>query len=300
MAPDQILTSLLAIAWTCALGGCATPAGDSQMIDAFATAHGMERTLTTGARFQHVIYARGDLAAALRIHVYLEGDGHPWETRHRIASDPTPRNPLALQLMAQDPTPAIYVGRPCYHGLSRALGCTPWLWTHGRYSREVVASMALAIEHRLPPDDRRHITLIGYSGGGVLATLIAGRLADVDSLVTIAANLDIDAWADRHGYSRLAGSLNPAAETPLDSGIRQIHLIGERDDQVPPETIRRFLAMNPQAHLKVFPEFDHRCCWGERWQTMLGSVELPSYPDHRHAEIVLPSDRAQGQAGTAE
>ncbi|MBK5964160.1 alpha/beta hydrolase [Thiocystis minor] len=261
--------ALLAAAWICALPGCASHTGAQPSIEALAATHGMRGVLIPGTRFQHVLYRQGDLTAAPRIHLYLEGDGRPWDSRHRIASDPTPRDPLALRLMARDPMAALYLGRPCYHQPSQSRGCRPWLWTHGRYSQEVVESMVAAITHGLPYDERRRITLIGYSGGGVLAMLMAERLAGVDRLVTIAANLDIDAWADRHGYSRLAGSLNPVERRPLEASIRQLHLIGARDDRVPLDTIRRFRARNPRAAFKVLPDFDHRCCWLERWPSLL-------------------------------
>ncbi len=266
---DRVWVGLLALCWLAVLGGC--PAGrlHQQRIESFATAHGMVSHLTQGQGFQHLIYTRGDLVAARRVRIYLEGDGLPWVNRHRIAPDPTPRDPLALRLMARDPLPALYVGRPCYHGLSNADRCWPWLWTQGRYSEEVVVSMLRAIERQLPPAGSRRLTLIGYSGGGVLALLIAERLQGVDSLVTIAANLDIDAWADRQGYSRLTGSLNPATRPPLEPGISQLHLIGERDDRVPPATLSRFLARNPDAGARVFRGFDHRCCWVEVWPSIL-------------------------------
>ena len=77
------------------------------------------------------------------LHVYLDGDGTPMLGSYP-AADPTPRDPLVLDLMALDSTPSIYVGRPCYHGLSGA-PCSPSLWTSGRYSEPVVASMAAGI-----------------------------------------------------------------------------------------------------------------------------------------------------------
>ncbi|AFL76329.1 alpha/beta fold hydrolase [Thiocystis violascens] len=257
----------------CVLQGCATPSWNPRAVEAFAAGHGMERIEVTGTRFRHAIHARGNPIDASRIHVYLEGDGRPWETRDRIAADPTPRNPVALRLMARDPRPAIHVGRPCYHGFSTASGCSPWFWTQGRYGTEVTASMAAAIERLLPRQANRRITLIGYSGGGVLAMLMAERLAGVDRVISIAANLDIDAWTDHHGYSRLGGSLNPASRRPLDARIDQIHLVGGRDGQVPQSSLGAFLARNPQARIQVFPDFDHRCCWVEHWPAILADIE---------------------------
>jgi hypothetical protein len=260
------------------LGSCATDPDKS--VDALAASHGLTREVVSGNGFDHLIHRRPALSAgsesAKGIHVYLEGDGRPWVTRHRIASDPTPGNPLALRLMVEDPAPVLFVGRPCYQGFALAEGCRSGLWTHDRYSPEVVQSMVSAIEHALPPSERPPLTLIGYSGGGVLAMLIAERLEGVAGVITVAANLDIDAWADHHRYSRLTGSLNPARQGPLDPRIRQIHLTGDRDRQVPPWTIERFRAVNPDATFKSIPGFDHRCCWLEQWPRILGDALLPS------------------------
>ncbi|NEX22407.1 alpha/beta hydrolase [Thiorhodococcus mannitoliphagus] len=229
----------------------------------------MARRLVSGAGFEHVVFSRGDLRTTERIHVYLEGDGLPWRSRHRIASDPTPRNPLALRLMALDPSPSIYLGRPCYFGLAQADGCSPWLWTDARYGAEVVDSMVAALKALLPADGPPPLTLIGYSGGGVLAALMAPRLGGEVRVVTLAANLDIDAWADHHGYSRLSGSINPANEPPIGASIMQLHLMGARDREVPPATVARFMAVNPGAQRRLFSDSDHRCCWLDDWPALL-------------------------------
>lgn len=34
--------------------------------------------------------------------IYIEGDGHAWETRYKLSKDPTPHNPLALRLAVLD------------------------------------------------------------------------------------------------------------------------------------------------------------------------------------------------------
>ena len=74
----------------------------------------------------------------------------------------------------------------------------------------------------------RSIVLIGHSGGGTLAVLLAPRIEDVSGVVSIAANLDIDAWADHHNYDRLTGSLNPNSQ-PTDSAIPHEQMAGLRD-----------------------------------------------------------------------
>lgn len=234
---------------------------------------GGDQSTIAGDPFQHLIYRRGIWDKSSPVHVYLEGDGVPWVTPTRIAKDPTPRIPLALRLMSRDPGPTLFIGRPCYHGLAASPGCSPWLWTHGRYSEAVVRSMAAALRRALGPDTDREVTLIGYSGGGVLAMLIAARLEQVATVVTIAANLDTATWTDHHGYSRLLGSLNPATQPPLPARIRQIHLAGERDSRVPAHLSDQALARQPNAQLLVIPNFDHRCCWERAWPSILAGLK---------------------------
>ena len=275
------------------LGGCTTIgpwSRDSQTLSLPHEEQGMQRIesmVTTGDPFRHLIYRHSGLGQPVgerkidenkefreigeiqELHVYLEGDGRPWLTRHQVASDPTGRDLLALRLMARDPLASIYVGRPCYHGLATDRGCQPWWWTHGRYSPEVVRTLVAAIKGILPPRPLARITLIGYSGGGVLALLIAPHLEGVVQVITIAANLDTDAWAEYHGYSPLSGSLNPARQAPLDEDIRQLHLIGNQDARVPLASLTAYLARNPRATLRVLPGFDHRCCWVEQWPDII-------------------------------
>jgi len=263
-----LLPSTLALAAI----GCVQPFSGTKALD--ETLLG-ERAFVAGDGFEHLIFRRGDWKRPGPIHVYLEGDGLPWVTRTAIARDPTPRNPLALRLMASDPAPSIYLGRPCYHGLADAPGCSPWLWTHGRYSEEVARSMTAALRRALGRDTDREITLIGYSGGGVLAMLIAARVEQVTRVVTVAANLDINAWARHHGYSRLRGSINPATQPPLPSRVRQIHLAGGRDVRVPPDLSQPVANRQPDADFFVFPEYDHLCCWERDWPSILARLDTP-------------------------
>lgn len=240
-------------------------------------ATGMEPRLVGGAGFAHVTYRHHLRSSSGRLHVYLEGDGRPWLTRNRIAKDPTPRVPLALRLMAQDPTPSLYLGRPCYHGLAQSPGCSPWMWTQGRYSDTVVNSMAAALHHALGSGAQTQITLIGYSGGGALAMLMAARLDNVKEVITIAANLDTDAWTDYHGYSRLRGSRNPTIEPALTARVRQIHLAGAQDVRVPLRVAQPARLRQPTAQFLTVPGFDHTCCWERAWPAILAALKDPSH-----------------------
>jgi len=228
-----------------------------------------------GEGFQHLVLSTPRLRGAT-LHVYLDGDGTPTLAGYP-AADPTPRDPLVLDLMTLDSTPAIYVGRPCYHGLSGA-PCSPTLWTSGRYSESVVASMAAAVSRVVAARGVERIVWIGYSGGGVLAVLLAGRVPQTVGVITIAANLDIDAWTDALGTPRLTDSLNPARQPPLAPSVHQRHYAGGRDQVVPVEVTQRGAA--PGAEVIVVADYDHRCCWATLWPSVLGTLEctLPSPP----------------------
>ncbi len=259
-----LVLSLLAL-----LGGCAGPA--ERFADR-ASALGFGAARVEGEGFAHVVYrSAGPRPDGGRVlHVYLDGDGTPSE-RGRPAADPTPRDPLVLRLMALDPAPSAYLGRPCYHGLAATPPCAPALWTDARYSDAVVASMAAAARRLLALTGHREIVWLGYSGGGTLAMLLAPRLAETTAVVTVAANLDVDGWAALHGHSPLAGSLSPARRPPLSPGIYQRHYAGGRDRVVPPGIVAGGDIL-PET-LTVIPEYGHVCCWVELWPRVLDEVE---------------------------
>ena len=200
------------------------------------------------------------------LHIYLSGDGHPWLNKTLIAKDPSPYQPVALQLMSLDPNPAHYLGRPCYHlppGQSEQAPCEPSLWTFQRYSETVVQTMAQGV--RQLGSQVSNITLIGFSGGGVLATLIGERVKKVKTVVSIAANLDTQLWSETLGYSPLQGSINPRSLPALRRDMRRIHLIAGKDSQVPPKVTNAFINTHGGTPL-LFAEFNHHCCWHTIWQ----------------------------------
>lgn len=238
-------------------------------MDSLAKGLGLSAYRLWGEGFELVAYRNQIRYRRGRLHLYLDGDGAPWISRTLVNPDPTSRNPLALRLMALDPAPAVYLARPCYNGTARAPGCNPWIWTFGRYSETVVASMAAAVRTLIENEAVEDLVLVGYSGGGVLAWLLAQRIPEVRTLVTIASNLDVDLWSERHGFSRLAGSLNPAAGPPMRPGVKQWHLVGEADKNVPPDVIAAVAdKLGTEAHV-LFLESNHRCCWLRFWPDIL-------------------------------
>lgn len=243
------------------LSGCAAP---WQQLDEVAAQGGLSKRIIAGSEFDEVVYRRALAAAAGPLIVFLEGDGLPWAGPKTVSADPTARNPIGLRLALETPGNVAYLARPCYQEFTHGRGCDSALWTQKRYAPEVVVSMASAIR-ALDSKGTTPIWLVGYSGGGTLAVLIAPRIASVERVITVAADLDTDAWTAVHHYIQLTGSLNPAQLAPLPARIQQVHLYGGHDVNIAPGTIQRFSEGQPSASTLRLASFDHVCCWVRDW-----------------------------------
>jgi hypothetical protein len=274
-APSRARRAARQVLACCALivlaTACTAPA---QRYAEAARDDGFSRIVLPGRAFRHVAFVAGLDAGGDVLHVYIEHDGTPWFDTTHVAADPTPRAPLALALMARDTGPRLLLGRPCYFERAHDAGCDATMWTHRRYAPEVVESMVAALRAFLALHSFPRVILIGYSGGGTLAWLMASHVPETVAVVTLAANLDTEGWTKLHRYTRMAGSLDPAAQPSLPRAIREVHYVGGRDENVPPSLARAFRARHPQATIVELPEFDHRCCWVERWPALLGDAMM--------------------------
>jgi pimeloyl-ACP methyl ester carboxylesterase len=263
-------TKLILIGLLVTSSGCAT---SSERFDRMLSTTGFERNTVPGDPFEHLILTKNtDGVINADLHIYIEGDGSPWIAGRWVAADPTPRKPVMLELMQLDPGPVLYLGRPCYFGLQQ--NCKPENWSSGRYSKIVLNSMLAALNNALKPLKLNgDIVVIGHSGGGVVAMLLAPRIPKASMLVTLAANLDIDRWTQYHGYSPLLTSLNPATEAPLNTQIAQLHLVGESDSNVPIQLMQPVVDKQANAHLLRYQGYDHNCCWAEIWPNILDRLQ---------------------------
>ncbi len=251
------------------LVSCAKPA--YQQVDARADQLGFTRSTQHSEKFRHVVYSpRGD-AAGDTVHVYIEGDGVAWQWRYFVKADPTPRKALMLNLMGKDKGNTLYIGRPCYFGMVLDDQCNADYWTFSRFSEKVVTSMVEVISQRTRRF--RKIVLIGHSGGGALALLVAEKLPRVTAVVTVAGNIDTDAWTAHHKYTKLYGSINPATRAPLPASIRQLHLVGGNDKVIPPKLVKQWMLKQPSALLWEVPENTHLCCWANQWPEVLQWIQ---------------------------
>lgn len=258
------------------LSGCATPV--SRLYDR-AAQYEFSDEVVTGEHYSHAVFRSNVSAAVKTLHVYLEGDGRPWRFRYWRAKDPTPPDPLMMRLMRHDSVPAVYVGRPCYNGFAEQRGCHSGLWTSGRYSPAVINSMLAVINNEIRRTGAEKINLFGHSGGATLAVLLADRLQQTEVVVTLAGNFDVDAWTSLHGYAPLLGSVNPINTPALRTGIRQIHLFGALDANIPSALALPWLMRQHTVTALEIPNFGHGCCWEMIWSDVL--LKLAEGPPYR-------------------
>jgi pimeloyl-ACP methyl ester carboxylesterase len=249
------------------LTACADPRDSA---DALARRGGMAARDIVTRPFHLRAYVRGAGAPVLR--VYLEGDGHAWRTRNQPSDDPTPHLPVSLLLALRDPAPTVaYLGRPCQYVVADP-ACTTSVWTGGRYSETVIASLDQAVSQLRAAAGADKVELVGFSGGGAVAALLAARRADVVSLRTVAANLDTDAWTAQQGISPLRDSLNPASVAPQLKDLPQVHFAGGDDTVVDPSITRAFAHSVGSQHcirIEVVAGLRHDGEWAGLWADLL-------------------------------
>ncbi len=232
-----------------------------------AAAHGFQRIdIQTGEfpllSLQHLQEPTG------LIRIYIEGDGQAWKTRRIPSDDPTPNEPLALELALADAAPnVVYLARPCQYIKSAA--CQPEIWTNAKYSDSVINSMVAAVK-QIAGD--HPIELVGYSGGGTIALLVAAQLPQVTSIRTVAGNLDPAAHVALHGLAPLTGSHNPNEFAERLSKIPQLHFVGAEDDNVPVTIAESYQQQLGNTHCSKIIDVmsaTHSTSWVEYWAALL-------------------------------
>lgn len=244
--------------------------GDARVeAERLAAAHGLRSVQVRTDPFVLSTFIRRQ-AVDQPLVVYVEGDGRAWINTSTPSTDPTPRSPVALWLAARDPSPNVaYVARPCQYAAREAdSACaSPRYWTGHRFAEEVVAATSQAIDS-LRAGGQGGVHLVGFSGGGAIAALVAARRTDVLSLRTVAGNLDHEAFTRLHKVSAMTGSLNPADVAPHLAALPQLHLVGGKDEVVPravAESYLRRMGDSPCARVVEVPGMDHLGPWEAAW-----------------------------------
>ena len=258
------------------ISACSTIPAVSERIDTskqLAAQAGFQQSVLSNAQFDLVVFAKPSRQVNPVLVIYIEGDGRAWKTASLPSDNPTPTNPIALRLAIQDPRPAVaYLSRPCQFVALPSRGCSEKLWTSARFSPAVIETMNEAIEKLKQQYGASQLVLIGYSGGGAVATLVAAKRSDIKTIITVAGNLDTDAWVRLYGLEPLSESINPTSVAQSIRNIPQIHFVGGKDDVIPRAISQSFLQKmgSPnRAKLIELPNYGHVCCWTERWGELL-------------------------------
>ncbi|MCB5188862.1 alpha/beta hydrolase [Methylobacillus caricis] len=241
---------------------------------------GWQRLNLDAGAFVLAAFVPPDLPRSDTLTIYIEGDGLAWVNSYTPSFDPTPRNPLALKLALDDPNHhAVYLARPCqYVDAEDRKNCSTRYWTNERFAPAVVASIDRAITQLKQRYGALHLVLVGYSGGGAVAALVAARRHDIKKLITVAGNLDTAAWTSQQQLSPLTGSLNPADAWPQLASVPQLHYAGEHDNVIGPVLTKSYQNRFPREKLPeivIIPGFDHYCCWIEAWPRLMTTPEVP-------------------------
>lgn len=225
--------------------------------------------------------------------IFIEGDGAPWSgSGYRPPSDPTPRNSIVLKLAVEEvllrsegsqkqpsrPAMVAYLSRPCQFERNNTL-CSPELWTSGRYGSLVLGLMDTAIDQIISSSllslrgggaqrSRVSVYLIGHSGGGTVAALLAGIREEVKCLITLAAPLDLAVWTSRKNLSPLTGSSDPAIAPEKLAKIQAHHFVGERDQLIDLPTLGVFADRQPGRTVDLLPGISHTVGWEQNWRAI--------------------------------
>lgn len=207
------------------------------------------------------------------LRVYIEGDGFAWKSRTTPSDNPTPRNPTGLKLAAADKQANVfYLARPCqFIGPPLPATCCVNVWTQDRFSPAVIDAMNEALSQMVLRYPGVKIDLVGYSGGGNIAALLAERRDDVRSLRTVAGNLDVAYVNALHHVTPM-----PAASSAIDRAaalrdLPQIHYSGDADTTVPPAVARRFQQAvgGKCVRTEVVSGMGHGSDWATVWPQLL-------------------------------
>ena len=269
--------ALLGAAFLLAVTGCSGLLTQERALEAtseWAAAHGF--STVTQASGDFVLYALlRQLRPAETLTVYVEGDGAAWRTPYHPPRDPTPSLAVSLLLADIDPSPAVaYLARPCqYLGASALSRCDSAYWTGKRFAPEVIASFDGALTRLKERAGAKRVRLVGYSGGGVIAAILAARRSDVISLITLASPLALSDWAAAQELSPLAGSLDPIAVAAGHVAPPSVHFAGADDEIVPPAIVERY-ARTYGSHFEIVAGFNHACCWVRDWRQLLRRAQI--------------------------
>jgi hypothetical protein len=207
--------------------------------------------------------------------LYIEGDGTYTVAVPAINGSPTPTDPVALRLAAQDSGPnVLWLARPCQYNKGwkeSKTSCPLEYSTSKRFAPEVIETYNQALDNIKTYYNIPSFDLVGYDGGAAIAVILASQRADILSLRTVAGNLDPNTIANLNGTAYQNGSLNPLDFAAGIANLPQRHYIGKNDTVTPPAVYNSFAqAVQNGACLNstLVDNADHQKGWVEQWKVL--------------------------------
>ncbi len=268
----QLAKTIILVLWVLPVLGCSTFLNKASLADHIARKANFTKEYINTGDFTLLSYQRLNKGSD-SIRIYIEGDGKAWESRHELSGDPTPSNPLALRLAILDPAENVaYIGRPGQYPIDDIEECDSKYWSKLRFAPEVIDAFNKAIDQLKEAAKASQVELVGYSGGGAIAVLVAARRNDVASIRTIGGNLDPKAFCQYHKVDPLEGSLDPMVIAQEISHIPQRHFIGSRDTVVPDAIAWSFVKEEGDRgydRITIVKGATHTKPWPQRWKYLL-------------------------------
>lgn len=235
------------------LNGCNSLQQRFDTATSIANENSFSKQTLHGSQFNIVTFYKISSATPTAT-LFIEGDGLAWLSKKRISPNPTPINPIGLKLATHDHSSNIfYLARPCqYLDLKSEKNCDLPYWTSKRASTEIIESINEAISRIKQQFNIDTFRLVGYSGGGTIATIIATYRDDIEDLRTVAGNLDIDVFVKQHNISPLSGSINPVDYAEKLVSIPQQHYISYNDEIISQNITESYI-----SHLKKYDQGLH-------------------------------------------
>ena len=213
------------------------------------------------------------------IKVYIEGDGLAWLNSYTVSENPTPINPIGLKLFLEDNSNCkVYLSRPCQYLSKR--NCSYKYWTNKRFSYVTINAYKTVLSKLKKRVYNKKFILIGFSGGGTIAALLAAQRNDIKTLITIAGNLNPKYWCEYHKISYLNGSLNPVFYSDKLEKIEQFHFVGGKDKIIPKVVSQSYLKNfynKKHIHLIEVSNATHTKGWQKSWKEFLSKNHICRY-----------------------
>ncbi len=210
--------------------------------------------------------------------VFIEGDGTPWVLGRWPAQRPIVKKPVAYPLWQNTQATALYLKRPCYFDNTSLKPsdfssvktlpnhCTANWWTTDIYSQGVIRALKAELENALQQHAISHYILIGHSGGGTLATLLADNMLHKPLLIiTLAGNLKPIQFNHIHQLPKSTLTL------PL-LNIPQWHYFAHQDDVIS-YSAQNICHIQTHVHCYNLTDTRHSDGWLMHWPAIKKKIQ---------------------------